>query len=89
MNLFWHKLLSSSDLPAVDAGHQQITYLGTINKGESKWFAIPAAYYPNFNTEIRGFGLSYGIQASDFLEVEGVGTHIRSGEVNVVWEEDL
>jgi len=89
VRLFWHVYGSADKLPLPDSAMNDITNLGTINKGETKWFDIPASYYPHFNTEIKGFGLVYGIQASDYLVVSGLGTDLRCGEVNVVWEEAL
>lgn len=89
VRLFWHDQ-NESDLPTPDGDYQHdITQVGTIAKGESKWFDIPASYYNHFNTDIKGFGLSYGIQAADYLVVAGLGTDLRCGEVNVVWEEEI
>jgi len=89
VRLFWHEEQSESDMPMNDSLMNDITLLGTINKGESKWFDVPASYLTKFNTQLKGFGLVYGIQASDYLEVSGLGTDMRCGEVNIVWEEEL
>lgn len=89
VRLFWHGEVSSADLPMNDSLMNNITLLGTINKGETKWFDIPTTYFSHFNTEIKGFGLVYGVQASDYLVVSGLATDMRCGEVNVVWEEAL
>jgi hypothetical protein len=86
--LFWHEESSSSTTIA-DTNRNGITNVGTINKGESKWFDVPSSYYSNFNTQLKGFGLAWGIQASDYLVSPDLGIDSRNGEVNVVWEEEL
>ena len=89
VRLFWHGKATTAEMPLLDGNQQETALLGTIAKGETKWFDIPESHYGNFNTDIKGFGLVYGIQASDYLEVAGLATDIRCGEVNVVWEEAL
>lgn len=89
VRLFWHDQPTTGDMPMVDGDQQEVTTLGTIAKGETKWFDIPASHLGNFNTDIKGFGLAYGIQATDYLVVAGLATDPRCGEVNVVWEEEL
>ena len=88
VRLFWHKS-TDSGTRVHDADQNDITKIGTIGKGETKWFDIPGSYFSHFNTEIKGFGLSYGIQSSDYLVASGLATDLRCGEVNVVWEEAL
>lgn len=88
VHLFWHEQTTTATA-ITDTNRQEITLVGTINKGESKWFDIPSTYYSHFNTQLKGFGLAWGIQASDYLVSPDLGIDSRNGEVNVVWEEEL
>lgn len=65
------------------------TIVGTLTRGETKWFDIPEAWWPLLNKQIRGFGLRFGSNASDTITALGQSDYIRCGEVNVVWEEAL
>lgn len=89
VNLFWHEAPLPEDMPVTNANRNQITAIGTLNKGEGKWMEIPESYYSHFNSDIKGFGLAYGVQASDFIVVRDLATAPRCGEVEIVWEEAL
>lgn len=65
------------------------TVVGTLTRGETKWFDIPTAWYGLLNKSIKGFGLRFGSNASDTITALGQSDYIRCGEVNVVWEEAL
>lgn len=65
------------------------TIVGTLTKGETKWFDIPTSWYGLLNKSIKGFGLRFGSNASDTITALGQSDYIRCGEVNVVWEEAL
>jgi hypothetical protein len=73
----------------------EITKLGTLAKGETDWFALPASYYNNLNTSIKGMGLDWKdpIKAdafpADYSSVPATATNLRCGEVHIVWEEEL
>jgi hypothetical protein len=88
VHLFWHDA-NDYTVTTAAADRNEITLVGTINKGESKWFDIPESHFGNFNTQIKGFGLAYGNLASDYLVLPDLGLDLRNGEVNVVWEEEL
>lgn len=87
VNLFWHGVNGPIGMPLQDSGRMSVTKVGTINKNETKWFDLPTSYHSKLTTEIKGLGLSYGIQASDFMESPDLRTDPRNGEVHVVWEE--
>lgn len=89
VNVFWHEAADPDDMPVLDADRHAITTIGTINKGESKWLPLPDSFLTKLNSQVKGLGLAYGIQASDYLVAASSGTTPRSGEVNVVWEESL
>lgn len=87
VNLFWHGQQSSADLPFAD--FNGATKVGTLNKGETDWFPIPTAWYPLLSTQIKGFGLRFGTDPNDQMMADGISTHLRSGELHVIWEEAL
>jgi hypothetical protein len=95
--LFWTSYGTIGSLPAPGAGiaRNEITKLGTIAKGETKWFTLPAAFANNLNTQIKGMGLDWKdpIKADafpqDYSSVVGMATNLRCGEVHVVWDEEL
>lgn len=89
VRLFWHKKNHPNTLPIPSAERFDTTLLGTINKGETKWFNLPSSFWPKLTAEAHGFGLLQGPNAGDFLEVVGLGNDPRSGELRVVWEEAL
>lgn len=89
VNLFWHTARTPEEMPVPNASRFNITTVGTINKGETKWFDLPNSFLSHLDTQTNGLGLAYGIQASDYLVAKGLGLDQRSGELNVVWEEAL
>jgi hypothetical protein len=91
--LFRHDEPSISGLVTQPA-RSEVTKIGTIAKGEGKWFDIPEAYWPNLEADdIKGFGLENKdpVKASGFPEdysvIKSIGELPRSGEVNLVWTE--
>lgn len=71
-----------------------VRFLGTIAKGEAKWFDIPSAFYDNIimgNT--KGFGLhdrdpsAGGPTDKDISAMRELSIAPRSGEVYFTWEE--
>lgn len=93
VNLFRHNTPSSSGLSSQPAQLEE-TKVGTIAKGEGKWFTIPESYWPNLESDdIKGFGLDLKdpVKASGFPEdysiIKSVGEQPRSGEISLVWVE--
>jgi hypothetical protein len=89
VRLFWHSKADPTQLPIPYTEQMDPTVVGTINKGETKWFDIPQAWWSKFNTQIRGFGLKQSSGAQDYLVANSLATDLRSGAVHLVWEEDL
>lgn len=89
VNIFWHTARNPDAMPVLDADHHETTTIGTINKGETKWFDLPAGFLRDLRENIRGLGLSYGIQATDYLVLSDIVTDLRNGELHVAWEESL
>lgn len=93
--LFHHGYATASALPGSSPTFSEATKVGTINKGETKWFTIPETFYDNFDTGIKGFGLSDRDPAKasafpeDYSIVQSTIDSLRSGEVHVVWKEQL
>lgn len=83
----WHEQTGSGDYDSSLSNDR--TVLGTIQKGEAKWFSIPTTWYRYFNTRIAGFVLKRGPDATDDIELNGLGTDLRCGEVNITWEETV
>jgi hypothetical protein len=93
--LYWHDYAGAGSLPSSPTRHQA-TKIGQIAKGETKWFDLPSAFYSHLTgKDILGFGLDNknpsfaAAQPSDYSEVQSVSDDIRTGEVHVVWSEDL
>lgn len=91
--LFWHTETTSSGLSSQPTRHEA-TKIGTIAKGEAKWFTIPESMWPNLEADdIKGFGLDHinPVMASGFPEdysvIKSTGEQARSGEVHLVWVE--
>jgi hypothetical protein len=92
--LFHHNYVNPAAITGTPV-FSEVTKVGTISKGETKWFDIPASFYDDLNTGIRGFGLNYkdpikadGL-ANDYTKVESMNTYVRSGEVHMVWDEHV
>lgn len=95
VNLFWFANGTAGSLPTNGPVKQEITTLGQIAKGQSKWFALPQAFLNNLNTGIRGMGLDWKKPGStdavpaDYSRMYGIATNPGSGKVHVVWEEEV
>lgn len=93
--LYHHLYRSPAEVPTSGRVFSEVVKLGTIAKGESKWFDIPASHLTDMNTGLRGFGLynkdpaKASSFADDFSVVKGVASNFRSGEVVATWEEAL
>ena len=95
--LFWTDNGTVGGLPAAGTsiGRTEVTKLGTLAKGQGKWFNIPETYYNNMNSGIKGMGLDNKdpIKAdafpADFSTIVGVADNVRCGELHIVWEETL
>lgn len=93
--LFWHEYGNPTALPGSPTRHEP-TLLGTIGKGEAKWFDIPQSMWPDMTgTTLKGFGLDNknpvfaAAQADDYSVVTNINEALRCGEVHVTWTEDL
>lgn len=95
--LYWTGYKTAQDLPNAGGAlnRNEITKLGTIAKGDGKWFKLPDEFYNNLNNGIKGLGLAFmdPIKASalpnDFSRITAVGQNLRCGELHVTWEETL
>lgn len=93
--LFHHDYATSGDLPS-DPTFSHVTYLGTINKGEVKWFDLPDSHVTALEADgVRGFGLHYkdpvkaSAFADDYSTMKSMTDSLRCGEVHIVWQEKL
>lgn len=63
--------------------------VGTLGRGEYKWFDVPSAWWPLLKTGgVRGFGLRFGSTSftdPDYLIAYGKGTN--GGKIFLKWEE--
>ena len=95
--LFWTSYGTVNGLPAAGQGivRNEITKLGTLAKGQAKWFDLPASYNNNLNKSIHGLGLDSKDPAKasafpeDYSTVSSIATNLRCGEVHIVWQETL
>lgn len=73
----------------------EVTKLGTLAKGQGKWFDLPTSYYNNLNNGIKGMGLDWKdpVKAdafpADYSSMVSTSTNLHSGELHIVWEEAL
>jgi len=72
----------------------EIRLLGTLAKGQSKWFDLPAAWNGNYKNGIRGLAFWHQdpqkVRAgSDDYSVLQSTSGNRNGEIHLVWEEAL
>jgi hypothetical protein len=95
--LYWNGYGTVGSLPAAGSNisKSEITKLGTLAKGQGKWFELPAKFKDNLNTQVKGMGLDWKdpVKADafpgDYSSVVSLAANLRCGEVHVVWEEEL
>jgi hypothetical protein len=96
--LFWNEYPGSAALPGSNNSEiitKEVTKLGTLAKGQQKWFDLPESYYGDLNTKIKGLGLDCKDPvkatafAQDYSEVVSTSANLRCGEVYVQWKEEL
>jgi hypothetical protein len=95
--LFWTGYAAVANLPPAGSAitRHEITKLGTLGKGQGKWFTLPASYNNNLNTNILGMGLDSKDPAKassfpeDFSTVTATAVNLHCGEVHIVWQETL
>lgn len=95
--LFWtdNPSIGAMPPPGSGIGKTEIHKIGTLAKGQSAWFDLPASYYGDLNKNIKSLGLDYknpnfaAASPADFSTIEATATNLRCGEVHVVWEEAL
>lgn len=69
--------------------------LGRLAKGEAKWFKLPESLWDNLSTDIKGFTFlqkdpdKAAAQTNDFSVLKSISEAPRSGELHVVWREEL
>lgn len=93
--LWWHDYANPGALPAPGSVvRRNITKLGTIGKGESKWFTLPATHVAAIEARsLRGFGLYYKdpakatVMADDYTVIKSIDETVRTGEVRLIWVE--
>lgn len=89
----WHGHNSTSDVSPIDL--KEVIKLGTLSKGEGKWFTVPEQHWDNLNAGLYGFGFFFkdpvkaAADASDFSALKSVTDNPRNGELHVVWQENL
>ena len=88
VKLGWHDMSSSAAMTG-RLVLSEVTNLGTLGKGETKWFPLPDTWFNNFSTQIKGVGIQTSGLASDDIVLNDVITDFRQGEVNVNWTEAL
>jgi hypothetical protein len=92
-----HNYASASALPPPGTvmSIAESTKLGTIAKGETKWFALPESMHDNLAASTRGYVLlekdpiKAAPFADDYTVLKGTDEYIRSGELYVSWSEAL
>jgi hypothetical protein len=91
--LYWHEYTGPGGIPGAPV-RKNVTKIGTIGKGESKWFDIPAVMVTAMeNRTLKGFGLYHkdpakaSVFVEDYSVVQSIETSVRSGEVRVIWYE--
>ena len=69
--------------------------IGELKKGESKWFPLPEAFRTELRNNLRSLVLlnkdpnKASAFADDFSVMKSAAENARSGELHVVWEEEL
>jgi hypothetical protein len=95
--LYWTTYGTVPSLPSAGSAlvKNETTKLGTLAKGQGKWFTLPASFTNNLNRNIVGMGLDLKdpVKAAgfpeDFSVVEATANVARCGELHLVWEEEL
>lgn len=78
-----------------DGGAQNVVKLGTLSKGESKWFDLPNSFNGPLNNGAKGFVLlekdpaKAAAGTSDFSVLKSLAESPRQGELHVIWTESL
>lgn len=95
--LWWHDYHNSDAIPVwADIDRNNVTLLGTIGKGDTKWFPLPDTHKTHLIAgDIKGFGLNQKDQSSavgtaaDFSVMKSMDDNLRTGQLHVVWTENL
>ena len=92
--LFWHTYDDAGDVPDPPIFHH-VTKVGTIAKGEVKWFNLPEAAHEYLGSSLKGFGFRFKDPAKatafaeDYTVMKSIQSSQRSGELAVTWKENL
>lgn len=94
--LYWTGYPTVASLPEPGSiVKHEITKLGTLAKGQAKWFDLPISFRNDMNYAIKGMGLDYKDPdkatgyPNDYSVMSSVEEHGRNGELHIVWEEQL
>jgi hypothetical protein len=95
--LFWMSTHNPTNLPAPGGtiDPQQTRFIGTLAKGQGRWFDIPGTFNSEFkNGNLKCMGLAWkdpdksDSVANDYSQVAG-GNFGGCGNVHMVWEEPV
>lgn len=93
--LYWHNYPNKEALPTNldNTVKHDITKIGTIAKGESKWMSIPDSYLSDLqNGNIKGFGFNWRdpdktANENDYSVLKNNTDAPNQGKLHVVWTE--
>lgn len=84
---FWHDVVTPGD---VALGHQfDKANIGTIAKGQTKTFTLPASWDTHWNNDIKGIGFGWSSTPviGDNSTLLGQDRDPRAAEINIKWTE--
>jgi hypothetical protein len=96
--LYWNTYGSVAGLPATPGAavtKNNDVKIGTLAKGQGKWFDLPSTFNGDLNNNIKTIGLDWRdpLKAdafpADYSSMTALGTNVHSGELHIVWEETL
>jgi hypothetical protein len=91
--LFHHPYGHTYALPAVGSAIEtnQDTFIGTLAKGQGKWFTIPDKFRDNFKDgSAKGVGLAWkSPDRADAVAADYSVCYWNGGSIHMVWEEDV
>lgn len=88
VTIFWHGTATPGYIAVAD--RMQPTKVGTLAKGQSAAFDIPAAWYSHLNTGLKGIGVDMTrptATATDQARFLGPMRDYRSGNLTLEWDE--
>lgn len=94
-NVYLARHGANTSAEIVPATWSETTKLGTLSKGEGKWFSLPSVFRDNLSSTVRGFALiqkdpaKAAPGADDFTVLKSLTQSPRNGELHLVWQENL